>query len=1072
MPAISSPTIMVQPPEYIYRPIAADSLATPRQFKKHKNLPRPLGERERERERELERPDGSGHNASTDYNLVIDTSYTTSSPNSQSSSPRTLKHQSRRINSGPDLPPTPPSHSRTSSSSHSTSLQKATSLTGAVDGSLQPTPQSAPAPRKPPVTPPDQRSPPTPDVTPPKTQPAVKPLRPPPCDRSVSGTTPTESRTDSFTTAREEQTASDDEAGRVAEMRSHFGSGQTSQTTILRVPETNHNQAIHPQALDAALVKLNHTPTEPITPRTMSEFGLFDGEWPSHKQRQDDRLQEQEQDLKYQRAVTNRRKRPSPKTPVLKISPASKPDVVEDSLVAPTPAAKAVRQMQLRDGPIVDSSPVSSSVRSISETSASADARRSSATSARSSASAMVEVLVVDRPPQRQRTLRHVKKQRVLRGPSDEGEPKSSESDSLEGHKRLPQPTIVPKTTPKVGEQQRQNDRPKSNEFPSPLITGKARREVWNQGGIPVVVVPDRQSSHRGRSKEPSLRSTSSRRSKRTDSIVSSQQFVQPDGAPRSDRNVRQNSRGRAASLTRRGDERTMDYAPVVPPRSSSLSAPTSRNVSRSGSLTTESIQAHNALMQSQQKATEGKLATPAGLPVEVSWKTAHTHLPKSPTENKAGSADLQDQYLLDPDHHEDSLSMKKFSSRNTPFSIVSIDTMGTAPEVSEAQAIHMYPHQNSSVLMVDSTRPSEGSDQTPRDDDAAPALEPPIITTTGPEGKLPVTPPDQQGDTQDVDSPLRNPRVAPEPPKNLPAINFIPATPSGITPADERRLQQGNYFEVAGQGTARRPTFVRRAFSRRRHSIDAPPSSSKGPGLLTRTFSLSRHVGLGADANLRAKRTTIDGEPDHTRGEEKPADDSKLHPFWRPQYEDEEEECEFGDDCPHHFRRDGGYLRYPAIDNRPRPPKRSLSARMKHTFAILPAKERSRYTWRNSSPPDLRTIRRTPSGSLRVMPRRGSAESLRRLPDVSRDRPPPVERNRAWGLFGRSSSTHVPQTSDGRRRFSLSGRLDDLSNIPHMLNERRREKRTQELRQMISAPTEVRDGVGEVIRHRGIQAS
>jgi hypothetical protein len=144
----------------------------------------------------------------------------------------------------------------------------------------------------------------------------------------------------------------------------------------------------------------------------------------------------------------------------------------------------------------------------------------------------------------------------------------------------------------------------------------------------------------------------------------------------------------------------------------------------------------------------------------------------------------------------------------------------------------------------------------------------------------------------------------------------------------------------------------------------------------------------------------------------------------------------------------------------------------MKHTFAILPAKERSRYTWRNSSPPDLRTIRRTPSGSLRVMPRRGSAESLRRLPDVSRDRPPPVERNRAWGLFGRSSSTHVPQTSDGRRRFSLSGRLDDLSNIPHMLNERRREKRTQELRQMISAPTEVRDGVGEVIRHRGIQAS
>jgi hypothetical protein len=37
--------------------------------------------------------------------------------------------------------------------------------------------------------------------------------------------------------------------------------------------------------------------------------------------------------------------------------------------------------------------------------------------------------------------------------------------------------------------------------------------------------------------------------------------------------------------------------------------------------------------------------------------------------------------------------------------------------------------------------------------------------------------------------------------------------------------------------------------------------------------------------------------------------------------------------------------------------------------------------------------------------------------------------------------------------------------NFPRRLSERRREKRTQELRGKISGPKEVRDGVGDVIR-------
>jgi hypothetical protein len=52
-----------------------------------------------------------------------------------------------------------------------------------------------------------------------------------------------------------------------------------------------------------------------------------------------------------------------------------------------------------------------------------------------------------------------------------------------------------------------------------------------------------------------------------------------------------------------------------------------------------------------------------------------------------------------------------------------------------------------------------------------------------------------------------------------------------------------------------------------------------------------------------------------------------------------------------------------------------------------------------------------------------------------------------------------------GSRRFSIGSKLEEIQNIPQKISERRREKRSQRLRQMISGPKEVRDGVGEVIR-------
>jgi hypothetical protein len=51
------------------------------------------------------------------------------------------------------------------------------------------------------------------------------------------------------------------------------------------------------------------------------------------------------------------------------------------------------------------------------------------------------------------------------------------------------------------------------------------------------------------------------------------------------------------------------------------------------------------------------------------------------------------------------------------------------------------------------------------------------------------------------------------------------------------------------------------------------------------------------------------------------------------------------------------------------------------------------------------------------------------------------------------------------KRRLSLGSKLEELQNLPRKFSEKRREKRSQELRKKISGPKEVREGVGDVIR-------
>ncbi len=1016
---------------------------------------------------------------------------------------------SRRTAGAPEPPPTPPAHSRKSSSSRSVNPTSPVYVASPLQSSEQVQSQA-------PATPTNQQSPPTPNLTPDRTPPglASRLTRPRPAigDRIPSRPAP-ESRTESFKTAPENPYSSGDDEDK-STLRPILPSAKTSQDTVR---QADGEKKTAPRAVGLGL-GLESSPGGDLTPRTAKEFNVFDGEWGERGGGSPSEVEE-EWDFNLGRNVVVKKRRPNGvatngattnRTPL-----AYKDEVVEDLTVTPTNATKALRSIALQESPVVyparrvvsDRVPAQAAP-SNSESSFSTDYRRSSMMSTKSTASTVVEAILVETAPQRRKTLRHVRKQTALRDSRSDLSPASSAPTSVSAYvESVPRRRL----SPKVEEVPRESYA--SNATFNSISSRKARREIRKNGGIPVVIVPERRSSIKSNSKEPSLRSTSSRRSKRSQSLSS----VPPSQVNRSKENVpifeRPVRRGRAASESDGscpGDQRTMDFPPVIPARSSSLSAPTSRNASRTGSLTADSLKAHNAFQAQQpQHVLQGvhrmleELHTSGPRRNDSngrSQKATHREVPKTPPtahnetfqptvlvrratsieSKKSGDALQSRSYQDSHDTHEDQEHRlhvdrygdpffgKRLSVQNTPFSQASMETTGTShAEVSEAMAVNIYPHQNKSVLMVDhSTRPSESSSL-----ERKKSLEPETPTPKAfdaIEGNIPVTPP-QAFSMDDIDSPLRNPRAPPEPPAVAPvlppAIKFIPATPSGLTPATEKERMLGNYYEATGEKPKRRPSLLQRTLSRRRYS-EYGPSPVRPVGLLARTFSLSRASRKEADDwdIENGKRPALKRYP---TADDRPADENRLHPFWRPAYEDDTGSETDGEDWDHESSGSRTY-RYPPIDNRPGAgaPRRSLSARVKKTFSILPVRDDYSESF---DPVDRRTIRRTPSGNLRVMKFRRSMESLPRIP-LNDGRPytaPDQGNNRYSRQFRfwrspRASSDSVKRSGSGRGFLPALG---NRINFPRRLSERRRERRNQELRRMISGPREVRDGVGDVIR-------
>lgn len=733
----------------------------------------------------------------------------------------------------------------------------------------------------------------------------------------------------------------------------------------------------------------------------------------------------------------------------------------------------------------------------------------------KSTVSAVVEAVLVDpQVPQRRRTLRHVKKHKTLRDSNPSISPVSSAVNSSVA---LDEPRKRHYYSDHVADARRYSYT--STTTVHSIVSAKARRDVLKQGGIPVVIVPDRGSSWKP--KEPSLRSTSSRRTRRSASLSSAPPSeAQAIGTPQPPAPGSHSSedRGRVPQPpVDRTDERTIDYPPVVPKRTSSLSAPTSRNNSRAGSLTAESLKAHNALMESQTLKLALKKAESnqdvkihqAGPGSEAAVMEEKPQAVDPPESQQPDPQQLPDVTVLPPpeaddeyhihrlsvDPHGDPLFGKRLSIQNTPFSIASVDTCGTSHEVSQALAINIYPHQNTSVVMVDhgSSKPLNGVTDSERSLSVPESrsvglqdiLPQPRITATAPDSNEPLTPPQPQGPAaDDADySPFRNPRSPPEPPSGPPAIAFIPATPSGMTPAAERQVLLGNYFEEMEKKPKRSISLVRRALSRRRYSESAA-SSPLRPGFLVRSLSLSKAVRKVTEPNSSvAGKNQNEAEPMYPTEECPPANEHMLHPFWRPYSDDgsDDEEDRSYDGHPDDEEPYERIFRYPPIDNRPR---RSFSQRLKKTFAVLPVQEpqsRISHAARNFDT-DRRTIGRTASGNLRVIRRRGSLDSLRQSRNLYDHRPytapesPEPSPPSFWRGHSRTRvhvrENGVDETLDQldmppRRRLLpiLSSKLGELQSLPRRLSERKREKRSQELRRKISSPKEVRDGVGDVIR-------
>lgn len=434
----------------------------------------------------------------------------------------------------------------------------------------------------------------------------------------------------------------------------------------------------------------------------------------------------------------------------------------------------------------------------------------------------------------------------------------------------------------------------------SPKLSSIYRKEIIKNGGIPVLVIPERTSCGKSH-KTLSLRTTSSRQTRRS---------LAPNVLPASDCNTFHEENSQILNVWKNDlflsspksecNETTKNFKSSIPIPDSVSTFHSSLCTSRASSLTTESLRTHNQLLAMNLVPTADSYSCPGSF----------TNSSKSLSESSEH---------VSANYHGYSNHNHMLSDYVTPYSQSSYETAGTTAEVSEALAVSLFPHQTRSI-MVKQHRNFPGSMSHPA------TLNPECMTNIesidSDKREMPTTslvpPLDSEVDLFSVPESEIKDELVPRNPGELiepPVILFHPPTPRTAdreSPStSESSLSEPELLEKQ-ISLSSFPTSLSSKFEK--FSPCTRTISNEAQSAYQQRFS--QHT-LNEEYISSGVSSISDIVPDQ----------SKLHPFWRP--------TKFWDD-QEDFSHDSDHNQLPSHRWKNSHCK-TLSSRLKRSIRVLP---------------------------------------------------------------------------------------------------------------------------------------
>ena len=642
------------------------------------------------------------------------------------------------------------------------------------------------------TTPLVQRSPPTPETTPPRINDRQKATA-----STSSSRNPSDSRTNSFRTAREDQ-SSDDESPPLVSPSLHSSKRKwIRETAFLKHKSVGLGLGLESGDDEPILKKMT-----PGQSSKRQDFNAFDGAFGASR---DDLPDGSSQDDRSSSTAVPSNLAVEKRPQIIARAPQDSPTLGQDAnaLLKKSPSLGQKFERSRHSPPRSSKERyVEQSTLPLDDEYLDIDTMNNKRLSQASATSTIVEAMVINSPPRRRQTLRRTGKMADMNAvnttPSHSNR-NSSNSADYSVRRRL-------RKSKSPDQELRKSF---ASDTPESFATSVSNARQENG---PVIRKPE------GR---PSLHSSASgsKHVSRTFSFISHQQSSRPTTAPEEpvsyfDVPPRRDRRTMSVVIhpsrpSKPDSKLEIGISPPTQAPNSTPSVPTNNGLSRTTSVTSAGMHTHSQTPADQHPPILQLSDPPDDLEVRVDRITGEWS------------------------------AFRPRSTLVTPFSLRSAQssTPGTL-EVSEATAISIYPHTNKSILVIqqmaggkDSSGPREHSAIIAGNANIAlPRSVTPIITHESPPRGI-------------LHSPLQNPRDPPQPPD----FKIIPPTPANAprlstdTPIEPNNSSRSNRFSVP-------ITSLKRAFSARRQSESVLSPFSK------RTFSLR-----GTTGTPRRRQTSSD---------------------------------------------------------------------------------------------------------------------------------------------------------------------------------------------------------------------